>query len=112
MNFYGQRFAVAQLLQWGYASLNNNGASLSPSVDVSGFVQPAPPGKRITFYLFFNEYLFIFLLVAVNTNVMGTNPAPGLVYDERQARFNGEIKSNFVYVKPQYEKVIYERKKN
>ncbi len=44
INFYGQRFAVAQLIKWGYASLVSSGAPPPPNIDVAPLVQPPPPG--------------------------------------------------------------------
>lgn len=44
INFYGRRFAVAQLIKWGYASLVSSGAPIGPGVDVGPLVQPGPPG--------------------------------------------------------------------
>ena len=43
INFYGQRFAVAQLIKWGYASLVSSGAPVGPGLDVAPLVQPPPP---------------------------------------------------------------------
>jgi hypothetical protein len=57
INFYGQRFAVAQLIKWGYASLVSTGAPPPPNVDVAPLVQPAP-GLMIVYILFSNFYLF------------------------------------------------------
>ncbi len=42
INFYGQRFAVAQLIKWGYASLVSSGAPPPPNVNIAPLVQPAP----------------------------------------------------------------------
>ncbi len=42
INFYGQRFAVAQLIKWGYASLVSTGGPPPPNVDVAPLVQPTP----------------------------------------------------------------------
>lgn len=43
INFYGQRFAVAQLIKWGYASLVSSGVPPPPAVNVAPLVQPGPP---------------------------------------------------------------------
>jgi len=60
INFYGQRFAVAQLIKWGYASLVSTGAPPPPNVDVAPLVQPVP-GLMIVYILFF-KFLSLFLL--------------------------------------------------
>jgi len=44
VNFFGQRFAVAQLIAWGYASLVSGGAPPPPNINVAQFVGRAPPG--------------------------------------------------------------------
>jgi hypothetical protein len=58
INFYGQRFAVAQLIKWGYASLVSSGAPPPPNVDVAPLVQPPPPGLMIVRFISSNFYLF------------------------------------------------------
>jgi hypothetical protein len=42
INFYGQRFAVAQLIKWGYASLVSTGAPPPPNINVAPLVTPVP----------------------------------------------------------------------
>jgi hypothetical protein len=51
INFYGQRFAVAQLIKWGYASLVSSGAPPPPGVNVAPLVQPPPPGLMIVLFV-------------------------------------------------------------
>jgi len=59
INFYGQRFAVAQLIKWGYASLVSSGVPPPPAVNVAPLVQPGPPPPppgiidSILFFCFF-----------------------------------------------------------
>jgi len=40
INFYGQRFSIAQLIASGYVSLVSSGAPPPPAVDVAPLVQP------------------------------------------------------------------------
>ena len=40
INFVGKRFAVAQLIKWGYASLVSTGVPPGPGVNVAPLVQP------------------------------------------------------------------------
>jgi len=47
INFYGQRFAVAQLIKWGYASLVSSGVPPPPNVNVAPLVQPVPPSRMM-----------------------------------------------------------------
>jgi hypothetical protein len=77
INFYGQRFAVAQLIKWGYASLVSSGGPPPPNINVAPLVQPAPPG-------------------GVAAGVVGAPPAgPTPVYDSKQARFVGGVQTNY-----------------
>ncbi|CAF3011678.1 unnamed protein product [Rotaria sp. Silwood2] len=86
INFYGQRFAVAQLIKWGYASLVSTGASPPPNVDVAPFIQQSPA-----------------------VNVGGTAPpTSGLAFDEKRVQFTDGVKTNFRYVKPQYSQTLVE----
>ena len=48
INFNGRRFAVAQLIKWGYASLVSSGAPILPGVDVGPLVPPPIPGLMIS----------------------------------------------------------------
>jgi len=50
INFYGQRFAVAQLIKWGYASLVSGGTPPPPNLNVAPLVQP-PPGLMIVDFI-------------------------------------------------------------
>jgi hypothetical protein len=40
INFYGQRFSIAELIASGYVSLVSSGAPPPPAVDVAPLVQP------------------------------------------------------------------------
>jgi hypothetical protein len=81
INFFGQRFAVAQLIKWGYASLVSSGAPVGPGVDVAPLVQPAPAG----------------------------GPAPGgPAFDSSKSRFTGGVKTDFRDFKPRYSQTIEE----
>jgi hypothetical protein len=46
INYYGQRFSVAQLIKWGYASLVSSGERPPASVDVATLVQPGSNGNE------------------------------------------------------------------
>ncbi|CAF3286987.1 unnamed protein product [Rotaria socialis] len=85
INFYGQRFSVAQLIKWGYASLVSSGTPPPPNVDVAPFVQPQQPA----------------------TQYFGSpNARSGPLFDENRAQFTNDVKTNFVYVKPRYSDTI------
>jgi hypothetical protein len=60
INFYGERFAVAQLIKWGYASLVSSGAPPPPNINVAPLVQPAP-GLIIVLVCLF-KFLFFLIL--------------------------------------------------
>ncbi len=51
INFYGQRFSIAELIASGYVSLVSSGAPPPPAVDVAPLVQP---GAGKSFFLSFN----------------------------------------------------------
>jgi len=69
INFYGERFAVAQLIKWGYASLVSSGAPPPPNINVAPLVQPAP-GAGV-----------------VAAGVVGSPGArPGPAYDEKKKK--------------------------
>ncbi|CAF0857904.1 unnamed protein product [Rotaria sordida] len=85
INFYGQRFAVAQLIKWGYASLVSTGAPPPPNVDVASLVQPSQV-----------------------VNVANTAPTPGLAFDEKRVQFTDGVKTNFLHFKPQYSQTLVE----
>lgn len=58
INFYGQRFSIAELIASGYVSLVSSGAPPPPAVDVAPLVQPGP-GKDF-FKIKFQLTLFFF----------------------------------------------------
>ncbi|CAF2120464.1 unnamed protein product [Rotaria magnacalcarata] len=86
INFYGQRFSVAQLIKWGYASLVSSGTPPPPNVDVAPFVQPQPVTQ------FFGA----------------SNARSAPLFDERKVQFTNDVQTNFVYVKPRYSDTIDE----
>ncbi|CAF3435854.1 unnamed protein product [Rotaria sp. Silwood1] len=88
INFYGQRFAVAQLIKWGYASLVSTGASPPPNVDVAPLIQQPP---------------------VTPVNAGGAVPStPGLAFDEKRVQFTDAVKTNFLYIKPDYGQTLVE----
>jgi len=91
INFYGQRFAVAQLIKWGYASLVSSGAPVGPGVDVAPLVQPAPAGG---------------VVAAGVAGGAGGGPSP--TFDSNKARFNGGVKTDFRDFKPRYSQTLEE----
>jgi len=58
INFYGERFSIAQLIASGYVSLVSSGAPPPPAVDVAPLVQPGA-GKN----LYFNQLFSYFFCV-------------------------------------------------
>jgi hypothetical protein len=56
INFYGQRFSIAELIASGYCSLVSSGAPPPPAVDVAPLVQPGA-GK---YFILINFFIFIF----------------------------------------------------
>jgi hypothetical protein len=103
INFYGQRFAVAQLIKWGYASLVSSGAPVAAGVDVAPLVQPPPPAGLIRIHLI--DLIFVSLGGAV---AGGVAPAPGPTFDSNKARFTGGVKTNFRDFKPRYSQTLEE----
>ena len=112
INFYGQRFAVAQLIKWGYASLVSSGIPPPPNVNVAPLVQPVPGLLLISVQKSITELDASLLLFAaggvVQAGVVGSpgGPAPG--FDAGRGRFNGGVKTEFSSFKPRYSDVIYE----
>ncbi|CAF1462631.1 unnamed protein product [Adineta steineri] len=86
INFYGQRFAVAQLIKWGYASLVSSGAPPPPNVNVAPLVTPVAAGAPV-----------------VAGVVGGAAVAPAPVFDSKKVAFNGGVKTDFPAFKPRYE---------
>nr|ACD88937.1 hypothetical protein [Adineta vaga] len=86
INFYGHRFAVAQLIKWGYASLVSSGAPPPPNVNVAPLVQPVPAGVA-----------------------GGASAQPAPTYDSKKNRFVGGVKTDFPDFKPRYSQTIEER---
>ncbi|UJR23261.1 hypothetical protein I4U23_026281 [Adineta vaga] len=92
INFYGHRFAVAQLIKWGYASLVSSGAPPPPNVNVAPLVQPVPAAGPVP---------------AGVAGGASAQPAP--TYDSKKNRFVGGVKTDFPDFKPRYSQTIEER---
>lgn len=112
INFYGQRFAVAQLIKWGYASLVSTGVPPPPNVNIAPLVQPAPGMLPLSVEKNITELDASSLLFAVGgviqAGVVGSpgGPAPG--YDASRGRFRDGVRTEFASFKPRYSDVIYE----
>ncbi|CAF1604687.1 unnamed protein product [Adineta ricciae] len=97
INFYGKRFAVAQLIKWGYASLVSSGAPPPPNVNVAPLVQPAAAP-----------------VPAASPNVpppSNNQPPPDNApsYDTKKNRFVGGVQTDFPDFKPRYSQTIGEK---
>ncbi|CAF1175006.1 unnamed protein product [Adineta ricciae] len=97
INFYGKRFAVAQLIKWGYASLVSSGAPPPPNVNVAPLVQPAAAP-----------------VPAASPNVpppSNNQPPPdnGPSYDTKKNRFVGGVQTDFPDFKPRYSQTVGEK---
>jgi len=88
INFYGERFAVAQLIKWGYASLVSSGAPVGPGVDVAPLVHPPPAGG-----------------VVAGGAVAGGG---GVVFDSSKSQFVGGVQTKFKKFKPRYPQTLEE----
>lgn len=74
INFFGQRFAVAQLIKWGYASLVSTGLPPGPGLNAFPLVQPA--------------------------GAPGAPAAPALPYNPKNGQYNGGVTTNYGSFKP------------
>lgn len=97
INFFGHRFAVAQLIKWGYASLVSTGLPPGPGLNAFPLVQPpGAPGLIITTTTFFLSILsFVFLFPS------GAPAAPALPYNPKNGQYNGGVTTNYGSFKPQ-----------
>lgn len=95
INFFGQRFAVAQLIKWGYASLVSTGIAPGPGFNALPLVeQPGAPGLIIrTFSFHFDETLNLF-------SFSGAAAPPKIPYDAKSGQYNGGVTTNYGSFKP------------
>ena len=115
INFYGERFAVAQLIKWGYASLVSSGAPVAPGVDVAPLIQPPVVAGLIIvnfifliFHVFLSEFVGGVVAGGVAGGVVAGGVAGGAVFDANKSQFVGGVQTKFRKFKPRYPQTLEE----